>query len=55
MSQEDTSSYYSSSETILGELTEAMSMDDVLVLYTKEGILLSGINSDCELFLPIAR
>ena len=55
MSQEDTNSYYSSSETVLGQLTVAMSMDDVHVLYTKEGILLSGINSDCELFLPIAR
>ena len=49
MSQEDTNSYYSSSETLLGQLTVTMSMDDVHVLYTKEGILLSGINSDCEL------
>ena len=30
-------------------------MDDVQVLYPKERITLYGINSNCELFLPIAR
>ena len=55
VSQEDTNSYYSSSETMLGQLTEVMSMDDVQVLYPKERITLYGINSNCELFLPIAR
>ena len=55
VSQEDTNSYYSSSETMLGQLTEVMSMDDVQVLYPKERITLYGINSNCELSLPIAR
>ena len=55
VSQEDTNSYCSSSETMLGQLTEVMSMDDVQVLYPKERIMLYGINSNCELFLPIAR
>ena len=40
---------------MLGQLTEVMSMDDVQVLYPKERIMLYGINSNCELFLPIAR
>lgn len=40
---------------MLGQLTEVMSMDDVQVLYPKERITLYGINSNCELFLPIAR
>ena len=40
---------------MLGQLTEVMSMDDVRVLYPKERITLYGINSNCELFLPIAR
>ena len=40
---------------MLGQLTEVMSMDDVQVLYPKERIVLYGINSSCELFLPIAR
>ena len=40
---------------MLGQLTEVMSMDDVQVLYPKERIALYGINSNCELFLPIAR
>ena len=40
---------------MLGQLTEVMSMDDVQVLYPKERITLYGINSNCELSLPIAR
>ena len=40
---------------MLGQLTEVMSMDDVQVLYPKERIVLYGINSSFELFLPIAR
>ena len=40
---------------MLGQLTEVMSMDDVQVIYPKERIMLYGINSNCELFLPIAR
>ena len=42
VSQEDTN--YSSSETMLGQLTEVMSMDDVQVLYPKERTMLYGIN-----------
>ena len=48
VSQEDTNSYYSSSETMLGQLTEVMSMDDVQVLYPKERITLYGINSNFD-------